>query len=207
MKRGLCFILATLIILFCHSASYGFSSGSTGSLGALNPTASIEITLPGNGILNYTTVTIPAGVTVTFKTNAANTPVYMLATGNVTIAGTINVSGGHGSGVIPGKGGPGGFDGGLGGSPMMGGTPATPGGKGQGLGGGNPGSPSNNVSAFTGGGSGGGGSFATMGTTGASGNAVNAPGGTGGETYGNYKILPIQAAPAEEEEQAYHRVL
>jgi hypothetical protein len=98
-----------------------FSSGSTGADGAFNPTASVTVTLPADGVLNYTTVTIPAGVTVKFSKNAANTPVTMLATGDVTISGTIDlngVSGVFGNGITPsigGAGGPGGFDGGNGG--------------------------------------------------------------------------------------------
>jgi len=38
-----------------------------GADGALAPTVNTEITRPASGILNYTTVNIPAGVTVTFK--------------------------------------------------------------------------------------------------------------------------------------------
>jgi hypothetical protein len=68
-----------------------FNSGSTGADGALNPAANTTLALPASGVFNYTTVTIPAGVTVT--PNAGNTPVTILASGNVTIAGTIDVSG------------------------------------------------------------------------------------------------------------------
>ena len=56
-----------------------FSSGSNGTLGAFAPGANTTVTLPPDGVLNYTTVTIPAGVTVSFTPNAANTPVTMLA--------------------------------------------------------------------------------------------------------------------------------
>jgi hypothetical protein len=102
-------------------------SGSTGADGALSPTVNTEIQLPPSGVLNYTTVNIPSGVTVKFKRNAANTPVYMLATGDVTIAGTIDIrgtdakpTGTYGDGAlgddgVPGVGGPGGYDGGRGG--------------------------------------------------------------------------------------------
>jgi len=91
-----------------------FTSGSTGSLGAFSPATNTVVTLPADGILNYTTVTIPVGVTVTFQPNAANTPVIMLATGNVLIAGVVNLDGvagtGYGVNVPPGgAGGPGGF--------------------------------------------------------------------------------------------------
>ena len=109
--------------------AFAFDSGSTGADGAFNPTADTEVQLPSDGILNYTTVNIPSGVTVTFKKNAGNTPVYILATGDVTIAGTINVSGNNANGVANGRGGPGGYDGGLGSYPVScGGTGLGPGG-------------------------------------------------------------------------------
>ena len=62
-----------------------FSSGSTGADGVFAPTASTTVPLPPSGVFNFTTVTIPAGVTVTFARNAANTPVTILATGDVTV--------------------------------------------------------------------------------------------------------------------------
>jgi len=93
-----------------------FNSGSNESLGALNPAANTTVTLPPDGILHYTTVTIPAGVTVTFARNAANTPVTLLASGTILISGNIRVDGQGGTGgpgVQPGRlGGPGGFNGG-----------------------------------------------------------------------------------------------
>lgn len=122
-----------------------FNSGSTGSLGALAPATNMTVVLPTDGILNYTTVTIPAGVTVTFQRNPTNTPVTLLAQGAVTIAGAIRVNGDAalagfttGSvGVTPGQsGGPGGFRGGDGG--IRGLSPSN-GTGGQGSGGGDPG--------------------------------------------------------------------
>lgn len=108
-------------------AVWAFSSGSTGADGALAPTVNTEIQVPASGILNYASINIPAGVTVKFKKNALNTPIYLLVSTNVTIAGVIDVrgqdakqSGTSGDGNqaddgIPGAGGPGGFDGGRGG--------------------------------------------------------------------------------------------
>ncbi|MBI5103054.1 MAG: hypothetical protein HZB33_14660 [Nitrospirae bacterium] len=116
-KRWGLFLLLVLVIgLFAHSAALAFTSGSTGADGPFNPTTNTEVVLPPDGILNYTTVNIPTGVTVTFKKNANNTPVYMLATGDITISGTISVNGGNGSTIYPGIGGPGGYDGGYGGT-------------------------------------------------------------------------------------------
>lgn len=122
-----------------------FSSGSNGSLGAFAPGANTTVTLPPDGILNYTTITIPAGVTVSFTPNAANTPATMLATGDVIIAGTLNLNGGNGLigstnpgtpvGLPGGIGGPGGFAGGAGG---LRGITNTTGSPGFGPGGGSP---------------------------------------------------------------------
>ena len=72
-----------------------FISGSTGADGAFNPSADTELQTPPDGVLNFTTVNIPAGVTVKFKKNSANTPVYLLATGDVIISGRISIDGGR----------------------------------------------------------------------------------------------------------------
>ena len=122
-----------------------FSSGSTGANGPFPPvtpptgttgmvldlntgvvtfqpggtTATLPNTPAGgftNGVLNFTTVSVASGITLSFVKNAANTPVTILASGDVTITGSIRVAG-ENAGVLgrPGRGGPGGFDGGMGG--------------------------------------------------------------------------------------------
>lgn len=139
---------AVACALFIASAPvFAYSSGSTGADGALNPTVDTDIQLPASGVFNYTTVNIPAGVKVTFRKNTTNTPVTILATGDVTIAGTLDVSGKASADVgtagdggiandgLPGAGGPGGYDGGQGG-PLSGRNGASglgPGGGGGGL--------------------------------------------------------------------------
>jgi len=117
-----------LVLLLCALPVRAFDSGSTGVDGALNPAVNVEIQLPPSGVLHYTSINIPNGVTVRFKRNAANTPVVLLVSGNASIAGLIDVSGGNGKSTgnvgdgnvaddgIPGNGGPGGFDGGRGGN-------------------------------------------------------------------------------------------
>lgn len=107
--------------------AHAFNSGSTGADGVLNPPVSTEIALPPSGILQYTSINIPAGVTVTFKKNVLNTPVQLLVSGDATVAGIIDIRGGAGKATgtagdgnqaddgLPGLGGPGGFDGGRGG--------------------------------------------------------------------------------------------
>jgi hypothetical protein len=71
-----------------------------------------------NGIWNFTSINVPAGITVNFKKNAGNTPVRWLATEQVTINGTLSVNGEVGANSLPlgevAEGGPGGFAGGRG---------------------------------------------------------------------------------------------
>lgn len=181
MKKAL-FLLGISSLIMCGTPAYAFDSGSTGALGAFNPTANIEVVLPSDGVLNYTTVNIPTGVTVTFKKNAGNTPVYMLATGDVTIAGTIKVDGTSATATDIGTGGPGGFNGGYRG-PQTGGS----GGKGLGPGGGNQGAYLLRGCGGAGGGFGtGGGSGYSTDTYGYWYAAV-----AGGGTYANATLLPL----------------
>jgi hypothetical protein len=113
---------------------------SDGSDGAFNPAANIEVDLsqavtgtwntpssnPGKGIYDpnkwaivfkYSSVNIPAGVTVTFKNHPSNPPVVWLVQGSVNIAGTVSVNGKPGvsdvNEIYPVEGGPGGFRGGA----------------------------------------------------------------------------------------------
>ena len=71
----------------------GFNSGSTGSDGPLNITTNTTLDLPTIGVFNYTTITVEQGATLSFNRNPLNTPVHLLAGGDVIINGTINVSG------------------------------------------------------------------------------------------------------------------
>jgi len=156
-----------------HAYAQTFNSGSTGADGAFSPTTNTTLTLPANGLFNFTTVTIPSGVTVRFTRNAANTPVTLLATGNINIAGTIDISAANGGNVVGGTflgsnvgiGGPGGFDGGNGAN----GVASNTGGSGLGPGGG---------------GAGTGAGFATTG-------GVVSASGTPGAPYGNAELLPL----------------
>lgn len=127
-RRSVMSLLMLTAIAVPLAGQAAFDSGSTGSDGALSPTVNTAIQLPESGVLNYTSVNIPSGVTVSFIKNTTNTPVYLLAKSDVTIAGTISVTGGdakstgtYGDGAladdgIPGVGGPGGYDGGRGGT-------------------------------------------------------------------------------------------
>lgn len=111
-----------------------FDSGSDELDGAFNPQADVEIDLglaktgplesttsEGNGVydpgrwvvvFNHTTINIPAGVTVTFKNHPKGAPVVWLASGDVTIAGTVSLDGANGAGAgLFADPGPGGFSG------------------------------------------------------------------------------------------------
>lgn len=109
--------------------AWSFVSGSTGADGPFTPTINTAVQLPPSGVLNYTTVNIPLGVTVTFLKNATNTPAVILASGDVTVAGIIDIRGKNsadagaagngnlGDDGLPGDSGPGGYAGGTGGKP------------------------------------------------------------------------------------------
>lgn len=120
------FASTTTATIACALAIWGqaatgqsFSSGSTGADGVFAPATSQNITVRPGGVYNYTTVSIPAGVTVRYFRNTDNAPVVILASGNVTIDGAIVVSGFDGVGAttdapaLGGAGGPGGFTGGV----------------------------------------------------------------------------------------------
>jgi hypothetical protein len=112
---------------------------SDGSDGAFAPATNVEIdlglattalwTAPGSGngvydaekwavVFKYSSVNIPAGVTVTFKNHPTYAPVVWLVQGNVTIGGTLSLRGKDGTNdavgrLVPSEPGPGGFRGGA----------------------------------------------------------------------------------------------
>lgn len=190
-----CAVLAGVAALVLTApARAGINIGTTdASDGAFNPTANVVVDLSqavtgtwdqdntantGKGVYDpvkwavvfkYSSVNIPAGVTVTFKNHPSGAPVVWLVQGDVTIAGTVNLNGAVGSTtgslVVPG---PGGFAGGAGY------TSVTSRSAGFGPGGGSlAGAPSNG----------------TGGGYGSAGGVYN--GGLPGSTYGNAQILPL----------------
>jgi hypothetical protein len=175
------FLFLLVIAVTASSAQAQFSSGSTGADGAFNPTSNVTVTLPASGVFNYTTVNIPPGVLVHYTRNALNTPITILAQGNVTISGQIIIDGDDGNGRLGGRGGPGGFRGGNGGSYLDSpyGTP------GDGPGGGGGGS----SSTLSGIGGGGGGGFFQNGANGTASNG--GAGGIGGSRYGTKILIPL----------------
>jgi hypothetical protein len=92
-------ILATCALSFFSAVSVGtqtFPSGSTGADGALDLAAmsctDCLVQFPLGGVLNYTTVNVPGGKTLRFNPNLSNTPVVLLAQGDVTVGGVVDVS-------------------------------------------------------------------------------------------------------------------
>lgn len=176
-----------LAMLFGSVSAAQFSSGSDGSDGALtfpanagtvvfNP-ATLNLDQDGDGVYHFTTVTVPTGTTVRLSADVLGEgkPVIWLASGLVTIEGTIDLNGQTGAGPtetrVPSVAGAGGFNGGVG-ATTGNALPAEPG---SGPGGGG-------VQASR---SGGGGSFLLSGRI----RPINcAPAGA---TYGNRFLLPL----------------
>ena len=107
-----------------------FNSGSNGSDGALNlatpgtilfdPRA-LNLDADGDNVYHFTTINIGPGVIVKLRANLVPGPVFWLAQGTVTIAGTIDLNGenGHPSNSLPAArvpsvAGAGGYSGGVG---------------------------------------------------------------------------------------------
>ncbi|MDH3998576.1 MAG: hypothetical protein OET90_07030, partial [Desulfuromonadales bacterium] len=177
------FVLLSLVGL--AAPAFAFTSGSTGTEDLI-VTASQSIPLPPDGVLQYANVHIQSGAELTFTKNEKNTPVTILASGDVTIDGTININGGKGAYIQPGKGGPGGFDGG------QGGVVGKVGFRGEGPGGGY-GAMGHSTSGHKySGACGGGGGYVASGSVGS--NMIwngNIKGGAGGSKYGNERLIPL----------------
>ena len=171
-----------LVVAATAQAQNSFNSGSTGADGAFAPTTSQSIAVPTSGTFNFTTVNIPSGVTITFTRNSTNTPLKILASGDVVIAGNINIDGQPGStNNTGGLGGPGGSNGGAGGYGFDQSSSGVPG-DGPGGGGGGLGKPT----AYAGAGGGGG-----FGTAGQAGQNVPNFNGVGGAKFGAPTLLPL----------------
>src|SRR5262249_55897088 len=91
-----------------------FTSGSDGSDGAYDLTGTTPGTVVkfdptqfhgsgvANNVFNFTTITIPSGVTVKLAGDRINGPVYWLAQGSVDIEGIVDLNGPDGAPAAPG---------------------------------------------------------------------------------------------------------
>jgi hypothetical protein len=147
--KGAIVLLAALVVVQRPTAQT-FTSGSDGSDGALTLATGAGTVIfdpfdtarwgkvldaDGDGVYNFTTISIAQNTTLVLRGDKVNRPLYWLASGGVVVSGTINLSGSAGAAnqanelevrrvlAIPG---PGGYAGGSGGrqTPPL---PATPG--------------------------------------------------------------------------------
>src|SRR5262245_7914259 len=81
------------VLLLARSVHSQVNSGSDGRHGQLNPTADVVINMADqpDGIYQYTSVNIPAGVRVSFVRNARGTPVVWLVQNRCVINGAIDI--------------------------------------------------------------------------------------------------------------------
>ncbi len=171
LSRTGCVSVLCVLWLVPAALAQSFQSGSTGGDGVLDVLVDTVLPARGSGIFNYTSIRVRQGARLSFERNAANTPIHLLATDDVRIEGVVDVSGGLGSALDGGAGGPGGFDGGKPG--IAGKAP----GAGYGPGGGKGGTAANTAAAA------GGGSHATVGIAGNS--------TLKGTPYGSELLLPL----------------
>jgi hypothetical protein len=109
---SVCLLAVLFVVSAVTLSAQSFSSGSNGSDGAYSPSGpagTIIVFDPTQfhgsqvsaNIFNFTTVTIPAGVTIRFSGNTVNGPIFWLTQGDVDIEGTLDLSGGNGASFIP----------------------------------------------------------------------------------------------------------
>jgi len=175
-------VLTAILVGGSMNANGQFDAGSDGSDGVFAPVAdmTIDMTDHPDGVYQYVSVNIPAGVTITFLPNADNTPVTWLVQTTCVMEGNVNLNGSAPptNGSIDfqgGAGGPGGFEGGDG-APFDVDTDPGPG-----LGPGGAGISAGDDKR------GGGGSYGTMG------GGINSPTTyhPPGDTYGSIFLLPL----------------
>src|SRR5258708_2579680 len=104
-------VASAVVIVSMTSHAQSFNSGSDGSDGALTLSANLGTIVfdpfeqsrwgkvldpDGDGVYNFTTITIGSGTTLKLMADKVNRAIYWLASGDVAISGTIDLSGGNG---------------------------------------------------------------------------------------------------------------
>jgi hypothetical protein len=110
--RALGLVLGALMLGPVPLGAQSFDVGSNGSLGDVVISENTTLDLPADGKLHYKSLTVDSGVRLNFKRNIRNTPVVILAQGDIVVNGIIDVNGGDGTTTRGGHPGPGGFGGG-----------------------------------------------------------------------------------------------
>jgi hypothetical protein len=105
-------VALAIVIVSTTPRAQSFSSGSDGSDGALTVAASQGTIIfdprdtarwgrvldpDGDGVYNFTTITIGLGTTLKLRGDKVNTPMYWLASGDVVITGILDLSGANGT--------------------------------------------------------------------------------------------------------------
>jgi hypothetical protein len=111
MTRRFILAVAVLFPFVVAAQAVQLDMGATGTYGPINITADTTLTMPADGVFQVSTLTVAAGATLRFVPNLHNTPVVIVATGDVLINGTIDVSGAPGVLGSGGAAGPGGWAG------------------------------------------------------------------------------------------------
>jgi hypothetical protein len=108
MKAALCglSVASAIVIVGMTSHAQSFDSGSDESDGPLTLAANLGTVVfdpfeqsrwgkvldpDGDGVYNFTTITINSGTTLKLRGDKVNRPMYWLAFGNVVINGTIDL--------------------------------------------------------------------------------------------------------------------
>lgn len=88
--------LFALILLLITSAASATTVVSDGSDGLFNPAGITQLTVPSDGIFNFTSIDFGADVDLTFNRGGFNDTIWLAALGDISISGSINWDGGLG---------------------------------------------------------------------------------------------------------------
>jgi len=91
LVTSLRFVISVLALLIFIPPVTANAYTSSGADGLFQPTASVVLN-SSQTVFNFTSILIPTGVTVSFN-SISSQPIEFLATGNVDIAGTIDLGG------------------------------------------------------------------------------------------------------------------
>jgi hypothetical protein len=113
--KSIAIVIASVAAVLCMFQppidAQSVNSGSDGSDGELNLAANLGVIVfdpmdaarwgrvldaDGDGVFNFTTINVAAGTTLKFSADKVNRAIYLLASGAVTINGTLDLNGANG---------------------------------------------------------------------------------------------------------------